>query len=533
MNQSGISCGGFDEHNLSREKDSLSDVLGVRFDGVWESHDVVVDQGDVWFSSPWGNLVRADGKVKWTPLTAEVVNARHAFHYSNKAAVFTRNLYGKGRAYWTNTQMGTVRSESADDEVPAREMFRALLADAGIAPSYRVQPDQTCNFRVEKPVVDAKGNCMVAVAARTYRPMPAAKLDLRLPEGLRFKTAFYCLAEENELHPLRFERTARGASFELPQLRSAAWLYLRYDHAPLLGTSFGGVGRFAAPDEKTPLLKPGATFRLNVQAVNPSAEAPFAGGRMRVNALKGWTVAPEQTVGALAPGESVTCTFDVTVPAEGCSELYPNRIYPLTADLFDVDGKRVAVTHTVVTVDVSIRGREVLLTDNWVSDNMPWAEWTGATYRHVTEPDAAKRQSIADALWTKLCDGTEVYALQSGDRAGRRRAATWRNVPEGEVEFDLKKPRDLTRIFLWEARTRNRTEAPVSVRVSYSVDGREFTAPREIGIPWGEKVRDDSRQAEIASPVRARYVRLAFRPNPANRQKVMKLDEVWILGRGE
>ena len=528
-----VRCGGFDEHNLPRERDNLSDVLGVRFDGVWESHDVVVDQGDVWFASPWGNLVRADGKVKWTPLTAEVVNARHALCYSNKAAVFTRNRYGKGMAYWTNTQMGTIRSESSDDEVPAREMFRALLADAGIAPSYAVAPDETCNFRVEKPVVDAKGNCMVAVAARTYRPMPAAKLDLRLPEELRFKTAFYCLAEENELRPLPFARTANGASFSLPEIRSAAWLYLLHDHAPLLGTSFANVSRFAAPNERTPLLKPGETFRLAVQMVNPSAETPFAAGRVQVNALKGWRVASAQPTAALAPGGTATYAFDVTVPDGGHPELYPNRIYPLTVDLLDATGRRVAVTHTVVTVDVPTRGREVLLTDNWVSANMPWAEWTGATYRHLTVPDAGRKQEIVDGLWTKLGDGTEVHALQSGDRAGRRRFALWRNLPEGEVEFDLKKPRDLTRIFLWEARTRNRAEAPVSVKLSFSADGTTFTEPKERAIAWGAEVRDESRQAEIPVAAKARFVRLAFRPNPANRQKVMKLDEVWILGLGE
>ena len=527
-------CGGFDEHNLPRETDNLSDVLGVKFNGIWESHDVVVDQGDVWFSSAWGNIVRADGKVRWSPTTAEVVNARHGRNYSNKAAVWTRNEFGKGRVYWTNTQMGTVRSESADDEVPAREMFRQLLADAGINPSYTVAPDETCNLRVEKPLVDARGNCMVAVAARTYRPVPASRLNLRLPEGLRFKKAFYCMAEENELRPLAFERTGGGAIFDLPEIRSAAWLYLLHDHAPLLGTSFARVGRFAAENEKTPLLKSGQPFKVNVQIVNPSAESVFAGGRVKVNALKDWNVSQDQDVHEIAPGNVATFSFDVTVPPEGHPELYPNRIYPLTADLFDVDGKRVSVTHTVVAVDIQKKGHEVLLTDNWVSANMPWAEWTCATYRHVSVPDAANGQEIVDALWTKLGDGTEVYALQSGDRSGRRRAATWKKMAEGVVEFDLKKPRHLTRIFFWESRTNDRTEAPIAVKLSYSADGETFSEPEECAIEWGAEVKDLSRQAEIRFPAKsARYVRLAFTANPVNKRKVMSLDEVWIMGLGE
>ena len=529
-----VRCGGFDEHNLPRETDNLSDVLGVKFNGIWESHDVVVDQGDVWFSSPWGNLVRADGKVRWSPTTAEVVNARHGRNYSNKAAVWTRNEFGKGRVYWTNTQMGTIRSESADDEVPAREMFREMLADAGIKPSYTVAPDETCNLRVEKPIVDARGNCMVAVASRTYRPMPASRLNLRLPEGLRFKKAFYCLADENELRPLAFERTEDGASFDLPEIRSAAWLYLLHDHAPLLGTSFAEVDRFAAENEKTPLLKPGQTFKLNVQIVNPSAEAAFAGGRVKVNALKDWTVSPTQDSGEITPGAIASFVFEVTVPPEGHPELYPNRIYPLTADLFDADGKRVSVTHTVVAVDVPKKGHEVLLTDNWVFNNMPWAEWTGATYRHISVPDATNGQEIVDALWTKLGDGTEVYALQSGDRSDRRRAARWKKMAEGVVEFDLKKPRHLTRIFFWESRTNDRTEAPIAVKLSYSADGETFSEPEECAIEWGAEAKDLSRQAEIRFPAKsARYVRLAFTANPVNKRKVMSLDEVWIMGLGE
>ena len=194
-----------------------------------------------------------------------------------------------------------------------------------------------------------------------------------------------------------------------------------------------------------------------------------------------------------------------------------------------------SVTHTVVAVDVPKKGHEVLLTDNWVNANMPWAEWTGATYRHLSVPDTTNGQAIADARWTTLGDGTAVYALQSGDRPDRRQAATWKKMEEGVVEFDLKKPRDLTRIFLWEAKTRDRTEAPVSVKLSYSTDGETFTEPEERQIEWGEEEKPGvSREAEIPFPAKAaRYVRLAFHANPANRQKVMRLDEVWIMGLGE
>ena len=539
-----VRCGAFDEHHLPRPADGgLADVLGLEYQGVWESADVVVDQGDVWFASPWGNLVRADGKVKWKPTTAAVVDARFARNYSNKAAIWTRNDYGRGKAYWTNTQMGTIRSESANDEVPAREMFRSLLADAGLSPSYAVVPDETCNFRCEKPLVDAKGNVMIAVSALTYRPMPAAKLSVRLPKGLatNVRTAYVCLAEENELRRVPFVRTEDGARFEFPELRSAAWLYLLHDHAPLLGTSFADFGgKTVAAGEATPLVATGATFRVNVHADNPSVREAFAGGTVRLRALKGWAVSPAQPCGSLATGGGAArFSFTVTVPSADDPELYPNRICPLVAELDDAQGRRVAVTHTVVVVDVSKKGREVLLTDNWVSVNMPWAEWTGATYRHLSVADAAKGEEIRDRLHTTLADGTEVWALQSGDRAGRRNCCRWKGIAEPAVEFDLKSSRELTRVIFWEMRTRNRRLVPTRVQVSVSEDGKTFTAPTAYDLAWGTEIRDESRYAEIRlDGAKGRFVRLAFTPNEPDPKKKnavreMALDEVYIFGKGK
>ena len=535
-----VRCGAFDEHHLPREGNDLSDVLGVTFRGIWESSDVVVDQGDVWFASPWGNLVRADGKVTWKATTAEVVNARHARNYSNKAAIWTRHAFGRGRAYWTNTQMGTIRSESAHDEVPARELFRALLADAGLTPSYTLASDETCNFRCEKPLVDAKGNVMIAVSSLTYRPLAATALDVRLPTGLAtdVRAAYVCLAEENALRPLPFVRTATGARVELPALRSAAWLYLLRDHAPLLGTSFDGLdGKTVAVGEATPFVSPGATFRVTVHVDNPSARETFAGGRVTLRALKGWRVAAPQACGALAPGGATRVSFAVTVPSADDPELYPNRICPLVSELFDTAGRRVAVTHTVVVPDIPKTGREVLLTDNWVSANMPWAEWTGADYRHLSVADTANGEAIRDSLNGTRGDGTEIWALQSGDRAGRRKHCLWKGIAEPTVEFDLKSVRELTRVLLWEMRTRNRHLAPTRVRLSFSEDGTAFSAPVERPLAWGTEIRDESRYAEVRlDGVKARFVRLAFTPNLSdakrNPRREMALDEVYIFGKG-
>lgn len=108
----------------------------------------------------------------------------------------------------------------------------------------------------------------------------------------------------------------------------------------------------------------------------------------------------------------------------------------------------------------------------------------------------------------------------TGQSGAMRTAALQRN---DEVNFDH-----------WKAKTRDRTEAPVSVKLSYSTDGETFTNPEECTIEWGEEEKSDvSREAEIPFPAKARYVRLAFKANPENKRKVMSLDEVWIMGLGE
>ncbi len=514
-------AGMYDEHHLPHET-GLSDVLGIQLKGLWTSSDVVVDPGDVWFGSKYGNLVRADGRVKFKLDSAKVVNAYHAFCTSNKAAVLTRNQFGKGTAYWINTQFGTIRSESAEGEDPARDFFRELLADADIPASYALIPDRTGNFRAEIPMVDGKGNTMIAVSSLTYQPLAKDSIfSVRLPKDTPpFEHAFLGLAEENHLRRLSFKRTKEGAEFHLPELKSAGMIYLLTDHAPLLGLRFPDLKKSAKADPFTAEFRPGDRFEVAVQLVNPGMKK-LNGGTLTLNALSGWKVSAPRKTKALNPGGMDEFLFTVEIPKESKSFI-PNFIYPLTAD-FELGGKRTAVTHSVVSLELPLENRELLLSDNWSTENEPWAVWTGADYRYLTIPDKEKKQSINDSLHTTLGDGTEVRALLSGDRYDRRKMAVYKNLPEVEVLFDLKKNFRLTRALVRRGRS-SLSEAPVRIAASVSEDGKTFGPEVSALTEW------TGPYCNVRFPeTTGRFLRLKFF-FPGN---TGNLDEVWIFGKKE
>lgn len=514
-------AGQFDEHNLARGDGGLSDVFGLRFDGVWESGDTVVDPGDVWFDTRYGRILRGDGRVKFTATTAKPWNARSAFLYDNKAAVLMENRFGSGRAFWMNTQMGTLRSESSGGEEPARDFFRSLLDAAGVAPSYEISGDRQCDVRVECPLVDGKGSAVVMVSGRTWKPLEPMRLAMRIPEGLSPATAFVSLAEDNALRPLAFERKGDTVAFDMPAIRSAAAIWLMSGgHPPLMGTRFEWSGATAADGETTPLVKPGEAFGLAVQVANPSGR-PLRGAEVRTRALQGWNVECVSPLSDVPPHGMGEARYRVTVAADG-PEMRPNHVQPIVADLF-AEGRRAAVTHTVVQADIDKTGHELLLSDNWVSLDCQWSVWTGASYRYLTAADKENGEFIEDSRHTRRADGSEVFALQSGDRAGRLRCATWKGLGEVALEWDLKAAYDISRILVKHGRGGERT-CPLAFRCSFSESGVDWTEQRRFGFTPDEK---GFCLAELAERRRARFVRIVFELNPRRRTS---LDEIWIFG---
>ena len=181
--------------------------------------------------------------------------------------------------------------------------------------------------------------------------------------------------------------------------------------------------------------------------------------------------------------------------------------------------------------DIDKAGHELLLSDNWVSADCPWSVWTGADYRYLSKPDEAKGEQIVDTLHTRRADGSDVFALQSGDRSERLRHASWKGLERVEVEWDLKAPFDITRILakrtveIRKLSDRKDAADPVAIAYSLSETGADWTEP--VRLPF---VCDAQGFCDIELPEarRARFVRLAFECDPA---KTTWLDETWIFGK--
>ena len=183
-------------------------------------------------------------------------------------------------------------------------------------------------------------------------------------------------------------------------------------------------------------------------------------------------------------------------------------------------GKRTSVTHAAVGLDISMKGHEVLLTDNWTSENYPWTIWTGADYRWVTEPDTNRQEKIDDGLWTYHLCGTPVNHLLSGDRSERRRYVTLENIPEAVAEFDLKADYPVTRVLI--RGNGNAGQTPWKVSLAFSEDGKAFSDWREFIPEWNGPYADFR-----FNETKARFVRVRFTTNG----KKFVMDDLWIFGR--
>ena len=120
-------------------------------------------------------------------------------------------------------------------------------------------------------------------------------------------------------------------------------------------------------------------------------------------------------------------------------------------------------------------------------------------YRHLNLKDAAVVHSMKKAA--------EMFSFPC-------------DFPEAEVEFDLKKPYELTRLII---RRGNRAlETPEFIEISFSMDGKQFTLPIRTVPVWNADC------TRIACNGKARYLRIKFLQKPG---KSSCIDEVWILGR--
>ncbi len=384
-------AGNFNEHHL--ETAGLAEVLGLKYKGVYSGIEVSPD--DLWYNTEYGNVIRADGKILADLTTATLLNADDVFNNA-KGAWITLNTFGKGKAMWFNTRLGALRPESVEPKVVSK-WFGKQLETAGLAPAYSSNNGNTEKMRVELPVVDAQGNCAIIIAGCTREALPQGKLTVAIPAG-DYKSAFWSAAEGAKLEKLDFVARGNQLTFNMPEIKTAGVIYLFPAGPPMLGLIIEGLKDTAQNDPYTYKAKPGQSFQVTVQLVNPSNQE-MTGGEVKLQALQDWTIGkPERTVRNIPSGKILKYEFKVTVP-EDKGQFTPEFIYPLVAS-FEKDGKRLAVNNAIVTMEVDRTRYEHLLSDNTTR---------GSLYRLFGI--RTKATSLLEAPDTIVYDLNDEYAL--------------------------------------------------------------------------------------------------------------------------
>ena len=113
--------------------------------------------------------------------------------------------------------------------------FGGWLKRGGVKPAYAHSTAGGDRLRVEQPQMTADGNLAIAVAGATRFALPAGTLTVALPADAKFTHAFWAPAESALLEKIAFTRTADGAAFALPEVKTAGILYCFTTPEPLLG----------------------------------------------------------------------------------------------------------------------------------------------------------------------------------------------------------------------------------------------------------------------------------------------------------
>jgi hypothetical protein len=502
---SDMRTGHFNEHHL--ETAGLSDVLGMRHIGVYTGIEVSPD--DLWYNTSYGNIIRGDGKILADITTAEIINKEDIFRNA-KGATITKNKYGKGNAYWFNTRLGALRTESAPVEI-LTEWFGDRLKDAGAQPAYYTTPSLTGRIRIEQPSADQAGNLIIAVTGTDIYPLPPFELAISLPEKTEASSAWWCPAESTWLEQIEFKSDGNGKTiFQMPEIASAGMLYLLSEHPPLLGLKIEGAEETVENDKYTAKFKPGDTFTVRAQVVNAS-RSEISAGMLKLQALSGWEVSEAVKTSAINAGKNSEFVFKVTIP-ETNESFKPNAVYPLVATL-ELDGKRVAVANAIIALELDPSSYPSLLSDNptWGNRRHEFTILTGAEYTYELPEGGTLRDPV-----TAKEDGKFDNALNKG-------LDWWTNVakfnaPSVNVIFDLKAEYKVEKVLI-----KGKQTMPVSMQV-FSGDGTEFTEVSDV-----EKLEWDGEWSGVAiNPSITQHIKLEVNFADAGGGFI---DEIEIYGR--
>lgn len=488
-------AGYFDERH--RIQHGLDRVLGIDLQGVYQGIHFSPD--DVWYANENGFVLRSDGRINATLDGAELVNAVDVKRNA-KSAWLTRHDYGKGQAYWFSTKLGALRAESTPDRAVS-DFLGDILAAAGVRPAYQLEGASAEQLRLEAPLADSQGNLMLIAASNSTEPVQPCRLTLALPET-PFASVWLAPADNNWLLPVAYTRRPDGRlTLELPEIQSAAAIYLFSSAAPFLGIRTENSGTAAKNDPNTPLLAPGQPATVTVQIVNPVATA-WPGGRLTLAAAPGWRVEPQQhEIRQLAAGEQTSVSFTVTPPAD-LTGRPPLKIDPLLAQLAGRDGNVIATVNQTAMLQFDPVRYASLLSDNKPAGALS-AHYlaTGATYSVECSGGWTDGRSFRDPR-----DGGKPNVPGRGLLSGVRNDwnvindILFEGVPEATVQFDLQRDYLLTELKIG----RGSSDGLAAVEISFSRDGQTFADAMTLD---GSQLGTEPQAVSLAD-IDARFVKL-------------------------
>jgi hypothetical protein len=347
--------GAFDEYG--RPQDTLAKVFGVRAkpvkaakgkakSGTLALQESTQGYGEVTVAAVSGqDLPDTVGEIwqQWDsthPVAKELGNYTLAGHGRMKiqcvagqviAMTFggdpgiTINHYGKGQAMYVAMMLGSLYESSAtryewDSMHSGMAYYRLMdsfLRFAGARPSAVADLPLRlrAKLRVETPLVDDKGNALIALESFNDQPMSGFDLAVAWPAKLAAPKQLLVATDGNRrLEPVPFKSADGMLHLTMPPFDTHATILALANSGPLVGLDIAGVNRGPAG---LLTVKPGDGLGMTATVYNPSPSA-IPAGKVELWAPKGWFIdAASKPCPAIKPWGRAVVTFKIRAPAIG------------------------------------------------------------------------------------------------------------------------------------------------------------------------------------------------------------------------
>ncbi len=237
----------------------------------------------------------------------------------------TINAYGKGQAMYVAMMLGSLYEGSATryewdtthSGMAYSRVLDSFLRFAGARPSAVAELPLRlrAKLRVESPLVDGRGNALIALESFNDEPMSGFNLAVRWPQGMALPKQLLVATNGNRrLEAVPFEAADGMIHLTMPPFDTHATILALSDSDPLVGLDWAGVNRGPAG---LLMVQPGDALEVTATIYNPSP-SPVPAGNVQLWAPKGWFIdTADQACAAIQPWGRTTVRFKVRAPAIG------------------------------------------------------------------------------------------------------------------------------------------------------------------------------------------------------------------------